>query len=242
MKVTGNDITRLAEIVSIANLAGIEGLVFQQDGLASGLNPDRSCALITQKAPNFGQKLGITRVGTFKNRLNLLLNLKDLVLDAKEHERGEISQLDFSAGKTKMSYRASASSMIKAPKEIDDETVGICTIKLAQWNVIVQAVKSMGAKQICIILKDDGEVVFEAADEATTDRFSISVDAPLEILSDNFESAVHYIPTDMLTTIARAATPSGAEELAFSIGAGGTIKMMVDDCEMSIFAQINSED
>ena len=243
MKLSKQDVSRLHTILQTAALGGIEAICFKEEDLfkfASGLNKGSTCALITTEIPALSQKLGLNRVNILKSRLDLLINHPDLSIDAKEHERGEISQLEITAGKAKMSYRASASSMIKAPREIEDPMIGLCTIKKEQWDLIVGAIRSMSAKQVCLILKQDGQVIFEAADESTTDRFSVVLDDPLEAPDGLEESMVHYLPSDMLVTIARAAMTE--DKLCFSVGVGGTVKMIVNNCEMSIFAQVNSED
>lgn len=243
MKLSKQDVQRLHTILQTAALGGIEAICFKEEDLfkfASGLNKDSSCCMITTNHPQLTQKLGLNRVNILKSRLDLLINHPDLVIDAKEHERGEISQLEITAGKAKMTYRASATSMIKAPREIEDPSVGICTIKKDQWDLIVGAARSMKAEHICFILKPDLSVTVETADASTTDRFSITLDEPLDAPDGLEESMVHYLPADMLVTIARAAMAE--DRLSFSIGVGGTVKMFVNDCEMSIFAQVNSED
>lgn len=243
MKLSRSDVTRLQTILQTASLAKIEAICFKEEDLfkfASGLNKASTCAMITTNLPTLPQKLGLNRVNILKSRLDLLINHPDLCIDAKEHERGEISQLEIVAGKAKMTYRASATSMIKAPREIEDPLVGLCTIKKDQWDLIAGAISSMKAENVCMILKQDGQVIFEAADESTTDRFSVVLDDLLEAPDGIEESMVHYLPSDIFTTIARHAMID--DVLAFSVGIGGTVKMIVNDCEMSIFAQVNTED
>ena len=238
MKLTKEEAGSFYRILNTANIGGIESLVFQNKdiGVASGMR-EGSCAIIARiGVPPLPQKMGITRIPTLKKRLDLLIDHNEFAITPKESERGEIVQLDMQAGKTKTQYRCTAAVAIKAPAQIGEGTfIGILTVNKSELAMILNGIRAMGADQIILVIKQDGTVFLESSD--ANDKFTIELENKIERTEDS-DSAVFYYKTDIFDKLLRAAI--GTEDsLSIAVEETGILQFGLNDCEMSIFAQID---
>lgn len=237
MKLTKEEAGSFYRILNTANIGGIENLVFQNKdiGVASGMR-EGSCAIIARiNVPPLPQKMGISRIPILKKRLDLLIDHNEFQITPKESERGEIVQLDMQAGKTKTQYRCTAAVAIKAPAQIGEgQFIGILTVNKSELGMILNGIKAMGADQVILVIKQDGTVFFESSD--ANDKFTIELEKPIE--REDGDSAVFYYKTDIFDKLLRAAL--GTEEsLSIAVEETGILQFGLNDCEMSIFAQID---
>jgi hypothetical protein len=244
MKLSRADAVNLNNLLSTVALGGIDAIVIE-NGLASGLNNKNAVFISDVDVPSFGQKIGLSRLNLLRQRLDLLVNNPDITIDAKESDRGEITQLEIVAGKTKVQFRCTSTALIKAPKKLNDEAVALISVKKEQLQLILNSVKVMGAKQITLSIKKDGKVFFDTAD-SNNDRMTIELDDLVErvgdglVDEDELETIVHYYNTDILSTLFRtAATEDG---VSFTVGGAGTINLLVHGHSMYVFSQIDGDD
>lgn len=237
MKLSRADATHLNNLLTTAALGGVESIVLD-GGFASGLNSKNAMFITQTDVPALPQKMGISRLSVLRQRLELLVTDPDVTIDAKESDRGEIVQLEIAAGKSKIQFRCTNTALIKAPKQLNDDTLCKLTIDKDQLQLILNSIKVMGAKQISISLKDTGVATFITAD-TNNDRMSVELDKPIEwiIDEDDVESQVHVFNTDILSTMLRhGSTDDG---ITFSIGCSGTITIQLNGHNMYIFSQVD---
>lgn len=239
MKLSRADAINLNNILATANLGGIEAIVIDGN-LASGMNGKNAMFISEVDVPKFGQKIGISRLNLLRQRLDLLVNDPSIVIDAKESDRGEIIQLEMAAGKNKIQFRCTSTALIKAPKKLNDDPMGLIKINKDQLQMILNSVKVMGAKQLTINVKKDGKVVFITAD-SNNDRMTVELDDVVERLDgldeEDIEAIDHCYNTDILTTLFRqSSTDDGVQ---FTVGMSGTISLLVNGHPMYIFSQVD---
>lgn len=241
MKLTRADAVNLNNLLATIALGGIDSIVID-NGLASGLNNKNAVFISDVDIPSFGQKIGLSRLNLLRQRLDLLVNNSDVTIDAKESERGEITQLEIVAGKTKVQFRCTATALIKAPKKLNDEPVGLVTVNKEELHLILSSVKVMGAKQITLSIKKDGVVIFDTSD-TNNDRMTVELNTKVERLGDvdedDLEIIVHYYNTDILSTLLRAASTD--DGVSFTVAEAGTINLLVNGHSMYVFSQIDGD-
>lgn len=240
MKLTQQEVAGFSNIVSTAASAGIEQIVFQNKdiGAASGIR-DGSCAIIARKnVPALTQKMGLVRLQSLKKQLDLLQGAS-LEITAKESERGEIVQLEMVAGKAKTQYRCSAATHIKAPSDISDgEALGILTVNKEELTMILNGARAVGGEKICLVARSGGPTYFESTDG--TNKFTVELDKKIELVDEDNDSAVFYYETGIFSNLLRSAIGS-RDSLDITVGTSGTIQFELNECEMSIFAQIEGD-
>jgi hypothetical protein len=239
MKLTEKEASQFYNIISTCVQAGIEEIVFQDKTIcaASAMRLGYCGIIVRNEVPPLPQKMGLTRLSTLKKRLDLLVG-NNLEITPKESERGEIVQLGMVAGKTKTQYRCTSSITLKAPSEISDGGLtGLMTIKKEELSMVLSAIRAFGAKEVIMIIKAEGTVTFEVTD--STDRFSVELEAPIDRVSEDApNSAVFYYVPDIFSNLLRAAIGT-SDSLSAAVGISGTIQFELNNCEMSLFAQID---
>ena len=106
MKFTQSDVNNLQQIIQICGLISIDSFLIA-DGLLSGVNSDRTAAFINvDDIPVLpeGAKLGISKLKTFKDRLDIFKSDPNLSIEAKQKANGEVSDLIVSGSSAKVSY------------------------------------------------------------------------------------------------------------------------------------------
>lgn len=240
MKLSAQDTTNLMNILSTCAIGDIQSVIVE-DNFVRGINESKTCVIISDfNVPKFPQKIGLSRLSSLKQRLDLFLNKSDIVIDAKESDRGEINSLDISAGKNKVQFRCTSSMLIKAPKFINDEAAVRVFVEKDELKMILNAIKVMGGKKVLIAIKKDCSVSFQISD-ATNDNFSSAINTPAERISkEDMDSVAHYYPADVFFAIFK----NQAEEfdaIVFDVGAVGTIKVRLNGHQLTILPQINED-
>lgn len=214
MKLTNTDIQKLYDAIITCGIGGIDDILIDS-GFIHGVSSDRSCLIISDhRVPNFGtHKVGLSRLSKLRQRLELFAlggKMEDgLTLDAKESERGEITQLELALGKNKLQYRCTSTANIRAPKSVNDEPAFLVTINKKQLALMLQALRVMGAGSLVIGIKLDGTVSFKATD-SNNDSFVLVNDSPVERLAEQQESVVYYYAADAFVSVVRASGEEAA--------------------------------
>lgn len=237
MKLTSQDTSRLTSILSTCAIGGIESVIIEE-GRVRGVNDDKTCVIISNfEVPNFPQRIGLTRLSSLRQRLDLFANNPATVIDAKESDRGDISSIDISAGKNKVQFRCTSATLIKAPKSINDTAVARVFVKKDEMKMILNAIKVMGSKKVLLAIKKDRTVSFTLAD-ATNDGFDSTLETPVEYLSEEtMNSVVHYYAADIFAAVMR----NDSDTTSFDVGAVGTINVSVNGHAITLLPQINED-
>jgi hypothetical protein len=240
MKLQASEIKKLYDILTISAIGNISALVIE-DSIVRGMNDDRSCVILSDhEVPKFGQKVGISRISALKSLLDIFMDDANVSIEAKESDRGEISQLEISAGRNKGQFRCTAVSSIKAPKSISDEPVFLLTVGKDELTKIFQGVKVKNAKKLAISILKNGNVSFQMTD-ANHDNLKFEVDAVAEKLVDeDMDSVTHYFNTDVFMSVIRKASEDG--DVVLTVGAGGTITLLVNEHRMTIMPQVGEDE
>lgn len=239
MKLSKQEAIKLNQVLSTCALGAIDSITID-DGVVRGISEGKTCAIISDhEAPAFGQKIGISRIGLLRQRLDLFLTETDLSIDAKDNDRGEVSSLEISAGKSKVQYRCTSTALIKAPKSINDKTNSIITLDKSELQMVLNAIRVMGAKRITLIIKTGKDVSFEATD-STNDKFTVTLKTQAELIDEeDAETCVHHYPTEVLGPLLKAAVTE--QGVSCSIGQAGSLVLLVNNHTMYIFSQIDGE-
>lgn len=239
MKLTKEEARQFYNFVDTAVQGGVDAAVFQskEHQVASGINEGATAIICRGDIPALPQKMGITRLPQLKKRMDLLINDDRFEMSVKESDRGEITQIEFQAGKTKTQYRCSASVAIQAPSTIDDGgVVGILTVNKEELMMIFNGIRAMGGEMVILVIKADGTVMFETSD--ANDKFNVELENPVERADeDDADSAVFYYEGKMFSALLRNALGNG-DSISLAVGISGTLQFDLNKCEMSIFAQI----
>lgn len=205
MKLTTTDISALKNILSIADLIGVEALVIEA-GKVSGINPDKTALILSdQNIPVLDEsvKLGLSRLKELRSRLDLFAIDGNLSIDLKENTKKEISQIELKGTGASVQYRCTSPNVIKYPKNVVDDVVRTLTIQKAQAQLILNAGKVMGADNISFTFKKKDEVQVEFTD-STQDTFSLTLLDP-SVKVDESDSNVVYFVFNVFAPLLRTA-------------------------------------
>lgn len=237
MKLKTDDITALKNILAACNVGAIDGILIE-DGIIRGANETKSFAIISRlNVPEFGKKIGMTRLNVLKARLDVFVN-KEIVINAVESPRDEISSLEISAGKSKVQFRCTSTAFFnkKVPIAINDITEFAFSLSPDDCRAVLDAVRVMGAKQVVMqINADDNIVSFEIVDDCNE---VFRIDTDVQIIADtDTRNAVHCYPSEVFCNVLKS---TKGENLPVVIGAKGTFKSVVFGHEVVLMPQVNT--
>jgi len=236
MKLSTQDISNISNILATASVGNIESLVIE-DGIVRGVNAERTFVIISdQNVPKLPQKMGLSRLGSLKQRLDLFTD--GAIIDAKETERGEIGSLDISAGRNKVQFRCTSTALIKAPKSINDTPAYSISITREELKLLLNAIKIMGGKTLTLIIKKDGTAQITMSD-VTNDRFDSVLETPVEVLTEGGDTVVHYYHAEVFHSVTR--TISDSDVISLVVGAAGTISAEVNGHLVVMMPKINED-
>lgn len=240
MKLSNTDIQNLYDTIVTCALGDIDDILID-GGVIRGVSADRACLIISDyNVPAFTQKVGLSRLSKLRQRLDLFMTggkaENGVTLEAKESERGEITQLEIACGKDRLQYRCTSTSNIRAPKSVNDEPAFLIAINKKQLALVLNALRVMGSGRLVLSIKVDGTVTFQVTD-SNNDSFVLVNETPAEKLGEQEESVVHYYSSDVFASVVRAA----GEEVALSVGAMGSITILVNGHPLTLLPQIGDD-
>lgn len=237
MKLSQENINHLKEILSICSVTGIDSIIIE-NGAVRGETPTKTCAIVSDiNVPKFSQKIGLSRLTALRSRFDLFSS-KELMVDAKETDRGEISQLEISSGKSKVQFRCTSTSLIKAPKSINDRHDFNIFMGKDEVKAVLDAVRVMGAKKIILIISK-GTVTFKISDESN-DSFSMELSTPAEIINDESSAVITY-SSQILPAVLKFAAQD-LDMICIRIGEKGTAKLNMIHRDVAVLPDMNEED
>jgi hypothetical protein len=236
MKLSIQDSANLSSILSTAMLGKIDMIVIE-DGFARGMNIDRTYILISDhNIPKIPQKMGLSRLGELKQRLDLFNG--SAIIDAKESERGEISSLEVSSGKNKLQFRCTSTAIIKAPKGVNDEPFCKVFMTRDEKKVLLNAMKVMGCTTLQIVIKKDRTATFTFSD-STNDPFTSLLENPIELTGAEQDSVVFYHHADIFHAAMRSGPDIDITTL--EMGVSGTIRYEINGHAVVVMPKINED-
>jgi hypothetical protein len=229
-----DDVTKLGLVLHVANIAGFESLILEE-GRVRALNESKTCALVASEGgPVLSQKMGLSRLSALRSRLGLFSG--DLQIEARESNRSEISMLEISSGRSKAQFRCTSTALINAPQTINDEPGTILTASKQEIKLILDAVRAMGSKLICIKVSEDGHVRFEVSD-STNDIFTAELDAEAEFINTSDSITCNY-STDVICPVLRASCED-SDSVDLVIGQKGTLSLNLLGFPLTLLPQIS---
>lgn len=239
MKLSTQDTANLSTILATCSLGGIESIIIE-DGLVRGVNEARTFVIISDhNVPKLPLKMGLSRLGSLKQRLDLFAGNASAVIEAKESDRGEMSSLEISAGRNKVQFRCTSTALIKAPKSVNDsEVFRIFFDGADEQKLLLNAIRVMGGSTIQLIIKKDRTVELKISD-ATNDVFHTVLSTPAELLDGDQDSVVHYYHADIFHAVMKSSSDNAAT--GFVVGNAGTIKTQVNGHTVVVMPKINED-
>lgn len=217
MKIESGDVENINGIISACAIGGVESIIIE-DGTVRGVDEARTFVIISDVGvPKLSHKIGLTRLSALKQRLDLF---KNPAIDAKETDRGEISSLEITSGKNNVQFRCTSTSLIKAPKSVNDTDAFSISITKDELKLLSNSIKAMSSKTIQLIAKRDGVISFVISD-SNNDAVTITLDQVYETTRD---TDVFYYHADTFGAVIRDFISSEVAMGAFVVGESGTLK------------------
>jgi hypothetical protein len=236
MKLSNQDVQYLSTALSTLATCGIDSIIIEE-GKIRGRTENNTCIFISDfNVPSFPQKVGLTRLSSLSSRLSIFGS--NVVIDAKESSRGEISSLEISGGRNKVQFRCTSTMLVKAPKAVNDPPQFRIFIKKDELKTILDAIRVMGAKRIVMSIRDDQSVGFDLAD-SNNDTFNVLLETKCENLGDE-DYPVHYYPHDVFVPVMKAALGE-SDLLSIEVGQAGTIRTKLNGHQVILFPQIDTD-
>jgi hypothetical protein len=225
MKLTKEDLNALNGILKVCSLGNIQSIIID-DGAVYGVNDARNFAIVsTGPVPKLEQKMGLSRLSNLRQRLDIFG--LDATLSTTESGRGETSTIEFSAGRSKSSFRCSSTMLIRAPREINDPPTYSITIMPGELKTLMSAARMKDSARIGIIVKKSLEVSLTVID-SVNDTFDMVLEQPAELVAEEAESVCHYVKPDLFTSTLSAAANKD-EPVSFVLGERGSVSAIVYD-------------
>lgn len=234
MKFSDKDITNLKIILETCAIGGINSIIIE-DGVIRGVNESRNFAIISAvNVPKLPQKMGISNLAALKQRLELFNELTP-ALEAKESDRGEISAIDISAGRNKAQFRCTSTSLIKAPKTINDEISALVKIDKSELKIILGSLKMTDADHAQLVIDKNFSVSIKLNN---TNSFECGLESKAIAAGDNeLEPCVHSYDPDMLQSVLR-----NRGDVELLIGVAGTIRTIINEHVVVIMPRYVGDD
>jgi hypothetical protein len=237
MNFSSTQVTELRSILSTCKSVGIDAVVFAA-GKVMGANDKRTLAIISESlvVPAGAAPIGVGRITELSKRLDLFGD--DVSIDGKEGQKGEMSQLTLSSGRTKAQFRCTSTSMIPHPKSNEDPPHCVVTLTPDEAKTLHRAIKTFAAEVAVIRITAGGEVHIECSD-STNDQYSTVLSTPAEFVGEAETVLFTYAASNLSTALEAGARESEAAELV--VGEAGSITAMVKDRSVVIIPNANEE-
>lgn len=230
MKLSKQSITHLKALLQAVAIPKIDKIVIE-NGQARGVDDDQTVAIISDtNIPDFGGKtVGLNRLSTLVNRLNLLESIEDLQVEAVE-QGDSIASFNISAKGTKFQYKCARADVIKAPKKLYDDFKWLINIDADSIKLAISAANTMDSEQIALCSKSNGEVYFEIVDGITKDTFTSVIAIEASWIPEDedrpTQSFVHYYAIKTLIPLLKAISSGPA---ALVVGEAGMLQITVNN-------------
>lgn len=234
MKLSNQEVQQLTNILNTCLIGGVETLIIE-DGKVRAVNESKTFAIISDhQVPKLPKKMGLSRISALKSRMDLFAG--NVVIDANDNSREEISFLDISSGKSKVQFRCTSTALIKAPSSINDSAELTVFLDKSEMKLILDAVRVMSAKLVNFSFKDKGVVTVQIKD-SSNECFTINLNSPFSLVSgENVLEDVNY-SSDVLSAVIKK-NMEDISTLSLSIGGRGTLTTRVSGHTVVLLPQV----
>lgn len=179
MQLSQKTIDYLDRVTSVAQIAGIDAVVFRRD-IVSGKDDTPAVVLIQKDdLPEFEfTELAVIRVPYFRQRMDAVKSTGKAFTAEFEEAKGLIT---FAAGRTKAEYRAGNAVAVRPPKSLNDQVAFSFTIEDDLCNIISRAASAYPSKDPMITFTSNGtEVEIMISDDEANDSFTTLISSDLK--------------------------------------------------------------
>lgn len=236
MKLTSDLIEFIENVVKTGQSVNIENAIIDAEtGAVRGIDEDRTVVMFhNEDVPSFPVgSIGLSRVGIFLSRLNIVKGREGFDVDAEIVSLGDddyVKALHMKSADTKVDFRCANPESIKAPKQINDTIIYSVQLNSEAVSVLQAAAAAMGSDSVSVIGNDG--VAFELED-ITEDKFR-HVFAPDSISSgDGTGTFAHKYPVKTLLALFKQ-NPNGV----FEIGEKGILRIAVNGLNIYVLPQV----
>lgn len=179
MKLSPSTIEYIDRVTSVAQLAGIDALVFRKD-VVSGKDDVPSVLLIQKEGiPDFEfDELAVIRVPYFRQRMDAIRSSNGAFTFDYDPQVGMVT---FSSGRSKAEYRAGNALAVRPPKGLADQDRFQFTVDADFTTLISRAASAYPSKDPIIVFTSSGtDVEISITDDEAGDSFTSVVSSDLQ--------------------------------------------------------------
>lgn len=190
---TTEDARLLRVALSACRIAGLDHAVIHE-GMVRSLHDARVSAIISELRLSIDPelKLGIMRLSELEKRLSLFGD--DVLIEGEVTGDKKIRKLMVRGKAGRIEFRCTDVSLLdrKYPRSSNDQPKAVVTISKAEASLLSKGVRTLGAEQLHLQVKKDGQVRLESVD-SSSDRFELELTAPAEFVDEAFTFVRPYI-------------------------------------------------
>lgn len=228
MKLSASTIEYIDRVTSVAQIAGIDAIVFRKD-IVSGKDDVPEVILIQKdKIPDFEfDELAIIRIPYFRQRLDAVRGAGASFTFDYDDQKGLVTM---SAGRTKAEYRAGNAIAVRAPKNLNDQAAFTFTISPELPQLIARAASAFPSKDPVVAFTSSGpEVEITITDDEAGDSFT-------SLISNDLQGAgalsVRYSLKTLLPLLKQN------ENTTLQVGQRGTLTLSVRGINIQIIPRV----
>lgn len=232
MKLDETTIALIEEATRTAHSLGIDDIIFDK-GRVRCMSEERTVVII-QDLVDFEmpfESLGITRIGLFLSRLNIVKDQADYSISIKSDDADVVQSMTMSCKGTKIEFRCSGAGTINAPKSVSDPSECIITLDRSVDSIISKAQSAMGATNITIINNKDG-ITFKMID-VNSDTFTHNVPCQYSVDNDIDYHFSNNYPIKLVLQLFK-----GVENPKFAVGQKGILRAKLNGITTFILPQV----
>lgn len=237
MKLSQEEIINLKRALDTCKIVNIDSAVISEDKIR-GAAITKDVAIISPLKLDLGEmKLGVGRIAELKKRLELYG--VDANIELASNERGDVTQVNISAGKSKIQFRCTGERQIRYPKSNEDQPFAVVSLTRDEVQQLSKAAKTLGAPSIVLHSTRGGEIRAECAEESTNDKFALELSTTAEFIENTSSFVFTYKAANLIAALDASNKDSDAQ---LTIGESGSITLPINGFTIMLMPQINGEE
>lgn len=238
MHLASNEVEKLKSIIALCRQVGIEVVVIAE-GKVLGANEARNLAIISETdfIQSTGLKLGIGRVSELEKRLSLFSEADATI---KSTDKGEISVITLSSGRTKAQFRCTGMALLERryPRGNNDEQHVVVTLSKNEVSQFTKAARVFSSAKVVMKVDAVGTCRIECAD-SVNDQFVMDLEKPVSFVAEDDAAVFTYVANNFCQAIDLAA--KDLDEVDLVIGKAGSITVLVKGHTLVLAPSVNEE-
>lgn len=234
MNLNPNSLKYIQEIVRVCRLVGVNNVALEP-GMIRGMDDDQKVVIhSTDDVPDFEfGSIGMSRLDVFTNRLEVAKSQDKFNVEVTvKPDTTYVLSLVMKAQGTKIDFRCTDPSKIRAPKKLNDVMRYEVKINAGAVTMLQKAVSAMGADTVTIISNSEG-VSFELMDENKDVFKHIFADDAVALDDGTATSFAHRYPVKTLLSLFKE-DPTGT----FQVGGKGLLLFPVAGINVYVLPQV----